>query len=204
MRTITIYKFSELTGEAHDKVKAWYLAGLDVENFERNWKDFLEQRKFPRSHPAVIYKKRGGQDDEACLYGTFSRLDLIDLVKCNLAPDEEATLWELCNGHYTEWCMFNPHCACDKVDYAAGVIENLSSDDARRHGALLDKFNRLVQEAMGAICREILDEGRNYFYDASDDDIESWCDVCGYEFFADGSLYALKNDALWIADVPKR
>lgn len=178
MRTINVYDFAELSAEARNRVRNWYLKGLDLEAFEENWADTLGV-KFPESDIAVSFSKVDGR---ANIYGTITRLDLVELVRENLTPDEADELRRLFSKYFFEWVMFDTHHACDAYNY----VEDITS---ARHLATLNKFNRLVHEAMSSLCREVEADGYVFFHEVADSDLESWCEANGYEFLENGELY---------------
>ena len=53
----------------------------------------------------------------------------------------------------------------------------------------LDKFEQLVRDIFSKLCNSYEKWGYEFFYEISDEDLEECCDVNGYEFLEDGTIF---------------
>lgn len=54
----------------------------------------------------------------------------------------------------------------------------------------MEKFNKLAGEYLDNLCKEFEDNGYDWFYEISEEDLQEYCEANDYEFLEDGKFYA--------------
>lgn len=198
MRIITrkyqVFNFNELSDEAKEKVREWYLNGQDSWTFTQLLKDDLEIL-FPNSDLNVEYSLGYCQGDGLNIYGELRLEDVLDKVKEHFTEKElrffawafnnyTDTIKMVRNGHYC-------YCVADMNDFSEDIYNDMDNDYCSNIPVeTLDKFNKLAQEYFVNLCKQYEKEGYAYFYEVDDETLEEWCDCNEYEFTEDGELFS--------------
>lgn len=196
---VTAYEYSDLSEEAKEAAKEWYLEGQDSYVFTDMIRtDF--SMIFPNSNLEVEYSLSSCQGDGLNVYGTLALEDMIEILKDKFNEEEVKTLigirgwvsgWKLpSNNRYT-------YCICDRHDYAEDIIwelENAGVEDIP--DCLINKFGNEVSKYMGAYCKSWEKAGYQYFYEADDDTVEDWCYANEYWFNESGKIIASGDEEL--------
>lgn len=206
MRTVAInydvYKYNELSQSAKEKVKEWYLNGQPEFIFTDDCKMDLENL-FGKNNLDVQYSLASCQGDGFNIYGKIEAYQIFDcLEKHNggtqlekfeniLTEKEKKTIL-----HYAEECgaielpMNNRYCysladyidIADSWEYDLYGYKNINVE-------VLKKFEELVRDIFGTLCRSYEKWGYEYFYEISDEDLEEMCEANEYEFLEDGTIF---------------
>lgn len=209
MRTATIeyqvYKYMELSDEAKAKAKEWYLEGREPFVFTEMCEEDL-YNLFGENDLKVQYSLAYCQGDGFNIYGKVDAESIIEcLEKHNggtqleqfenvLTEKEKKTIL-----HYAELCgaielpVNNRYCYCiaryvDVAEEWEYILEN-HFDYSNINKEALEKFENLVQEIFEELCRSYEEQGYEYFYEISEEDLEEMCEANGYEFLADGTVF---------------
>ena len=206
MRTVTVeydvYKFDELSDNAKQKVKDWYLSDDDrVYWFEDDVKNHMESI-FGTNHGLDIqFSLNYSQGDGVNLYGTFSPQIVFNAIdnmpellfeyKDELTDEQKATLLEYaneygditipCNYRYT-YCKANS-CEWDNADYYFNT--KMNDNDKLAHN-----FLSIVSGVFEMLCHYYEKWGYDFFYKISDDNMNEICEANEWEFYADGKLFS--------------
>lgn len=209
MRTATIeyqvYKYMELSDEAKAKAKEWYLEGREPFVFTEMCEEDL-YNLFGENDLKVQYSLAYCQGDGFNIYGKVDAESIIEcLEKHNggtqleqfenvLTEKEKKTIL-----HYAELCgeielpINNRYCYCiaryvDVAEEWEYILEN-HFDYSNINKEALEKFENLVQEIFEKLCASYEEQGYEYFYEISEEDLEEMCEANGYEFLADGTVF---------------
>ena len=207
-REYKVYNFSELSEEAKDKVKQWYLDDdfrpYDFENIYTEDLKYL----FNNSDLKLQFSLSYCQGDGLNIYG---KLDLTDVFTAIRDTEHSGDLFEqykdLFSEHeqktieaYMEVCgrevelPYNRHyCYCidDRVDFADDWIESL--EYCRYKNIQIDtirKMEKLVGRMFENLSATYEKYGYDYFYNADDEVVNEACEANGWRFLEDGTFFA--------------
>lgn len=213
MKTVTIeynvYKYNELSADAKEKVKQWYLEGQEPYIFEADCKEDL-RNLFGKNNLDVQFSLASCQGDGFNIYGTIDAHTIFNcLEKHNggtqfakfedvLTETEKKTILA-----YAEECgaielpMNRRYCysLADYIDIAedwAWRLEYANNHDYtwdNINNELLNKFEKLVRGIFSTLCKYYEKWGYDYFYEISEEDLEEICEANEYEFLEDGTVF---------------
>lgn len=208
MRTVTVeydvYKYNELSEEAKEKVKEWYLNGQEAFIFTDDCKMDL-YNLFGKNNLDVQYSLSYCQGDGFNIYGRIDAKSIFDCLENHnggtqlkrfenvLTEEEKNIILE-----YAEECgeislpMNRRYCysMADYIDIAEEWSWRLEyADYTDINEKLLDKFEELVRDIFTELCRSYEKQGYEYFYEISDEDLEEMCEVNEWEFTEDGKIF---------------
>lgn len=213
MKTITVeynvYKYNELSEEAKESVKEWYLENQEPYFFTEMCKEDL-YNLFGRNNLDVQYSLASCQGDGFNIYGKIDAKSIINCLDnhCGgaefkefenvLTEKEKKTILA-----YAEECdkvklpMNNHYCysLADYIDIVEdweSALEDINNyeytwDDINTE--VLKKFEKLVREMFGKLCRTYEKWGYDYFYEISEEDLEEACEANGWEFLENGMIF---------------
>lgn len=209
MRTATVeykvYKYEELSDNAKEKAKQWYLEGREPFMFTEDCEQDLENL-FGKNDLKVQYSLSYCQGDGFNIYG---KIDTESIFKCLeehnggtqleqfedvLTEKEKKTIL-----HYAEECgeielpINNRYCYCiaryiDIADEWEYILENYSGY-SNINKEVLEKFEALVKGIFEELCSSYEKWGYDYFYEISEEDLKEMCEANGYEFLEDGTVF---------------
>ena len=199
-----VYKYNELSDDAKEKVREWYLKGQEPFIFTEDCENDL-YNLFGKNNLKVQYSLASCQGDGFNIYGTIDAESIFNcLEKHNggtqlerfenvMTDKEKKTIL-----HYAKECgaielPINSRYCYSLADYIDIVesweweldingYKNINTD-------ILNKFEKLVREIFGTLCMAYEKWGYNFFYEISDEDLEEMCEANGYEFLEDGSIF---------------
>ena len=207
-REYKVYNFSELSEEAKDKVKQWYLDDdFRPCEFENIYTEDLKYL-FNNSDLKLQFSLSYCQGDGLNIYG---KLDLMDVFTAIRDTEHSGDLFEqykdLFSEHeqktieaYMEVCgrevelPYNRHyCYCidDRVDFADDWIESL--EYYRYKNIQIDtirKMEKLVGRMFENLSGTYEKYGYDYFYNADDEVVNEECEANGWRFLEDGTFFA--------------
>lgn len=208
MRTVTVeydvYKYNELSEEAKEKVKEWYLNGQEAFIFTDDCKMDL-YNLFGKNNLDVQYSLAYCQGDGFNIYGTIDAESIFNCLENHnggtqlkefedvLTKEEKKIILE-----YAEECgaielpMNRRYCysMADYIDIVEEWAWRLEyADYTDINDELLVKFERLVRDIFTELCRSYEKQGYEYFYEISEEDLEEICEDCGWEFTEDGKIF---------------
>ena len=205
-KTYNVYDFSELSEEAKEKAKEWWLDGQEPEIFTENCEENLAYL-FPNSDLKVQYSLAYCQGDGLNIYGELDPLDVITLLrekKCGDTFSEVnkafTTREEKIIKAYIKIFRFKislpmntsgySYCVADKTDFANEWIEELEYARFRSIKAeALRKFERIIAYIFRELAAQYEKAGYEYFYEISDKDMEEICESNEYMFLKDGTYF---------------
>ncbi len=195
-----VYTYDELSDEAKEKVKDWF---LDIRReddggiFQDSCLETLNE-VFPNSDVKVEYSLSYSQGDG---FNTYGKLDVNDLLNVDLSK------YPLKDSKYITPLSDKDaiKAVCEKAD-----VTSIDLPENRRYGysmadrievvpdydveltdeetALLSELEKFAQDVMGFLNSHFESSGYDYFYEATDEEVADWADVNEYEFTEDGKL----------------
>ena len=208
MRTMTveynIYKYNELSEEAKEAVKEWYLENQEPYFFTDMCKEDL-YNLFGKNNLDVQYSLASCQGDGLNIYGKINAKDIINCLNNHnggaefkefedmLTEDEKKIILA-----YAEDCgevklpMNNRYCysLADYIDIVEDWIWELDNANYTNiNEEALKKFEKLVREMFGKLCRTYEKWGYDYFYEISEEDLEEACVAYEWEFLEIGMIF---------------
>ena len=207
-REYKVYNFSELSEDAKEKVKQWYLDDdFRPCEFENIYTEDLRYL-FNNSDLKLQFSLSYCQGDGLNIYG---KLDLMDVFTAIRDTEHSGDLFEqykdLFSEHeqktieaYMEVCgrevelPYNRHyCYCidDRVDFADDWIESL--EYCRYKNIQIDtirKMEKLVGRMFENLSGTYEKYGYDYFYNADDEVVNEECEANGWRFLEDGTFFA--------------
>lgn len=203
VKEIKAYTFPELTGEAKEKAKEWYLNDETLSwELTNNYESDLSCI-FPNSDLKVQWSLSYCQGDGVNIYGSVNMEDIFSLP-------QNAPAYNWINGYLTEkeirtlkfymseyknevkipvnrrYC----YCMTDRIDLAEDFqyeLENMGIRDIRV--SVLEKTERLLKRVFSQLCMEYEKQGYAQLYEISDEDMEEICESNGYYFLENGEFF---------------
>lgn len=208
MKTVTIeykvYKYNELSEEAKEKAKEWYLNGQEAFIFTDMCKEDL-YGLFGKNNLDVQYSLAYCQGDGFNIYGTIDAESIFNCLEkhnggTQLAEFEDALTEKEKKTilRYAEECgqieipMNNRYCysLADYIDiYDEWETALVYADYRDINVDVLKKFEKLVRGIFRTLCKSYEKLGYEYFYEISDEDMEDVCEANGCEFTDDGKIF---------------
>lgn len=200
-----IYKYNELSKEAKEKVKEWYLNTQEPFVFTDDCKEDL-YNLFGKNNLNIQYSLASCQGDGFNIYGT---IDVESIFNClekhnggtqlakfeNVLTEEEKNIIL----SYAKECgnieipVNNRYCysLADYIDIVEEWTWRLESysDYDTINTEVLEKFEELVRDIFSELCRSYEKQGYEFFYEISEEDLEEMCECNCYEFYEDGTIF---------------
>lgn len=216
MREVTVkyklYNFSELSAEAKEKVKQWYLSDeLRPVLFKEMVNEDLKNL-FPNSELEVQFALGYCQGDGLNIYGSFNPMDVIEAIDNGWCGDDYVQVYK---GYFTEKekrtiefymdCYsssssypleknrISAYCIVDReLKYMAETLfEDLEEQCIKNiNKKLLNKLQSFLIDVLVYYCKTWEEIGYKYFYEAEDEEVQELCDSNDYEFLEDGKLWS--------------
>lgn len=201
--TTTYYKYDELSDDAKENVKEWYLENREPWVFSDMVNDDLINL-FGKNNLDVEYSLSYSQGDGLNIFGTISADSIFECLENhnagtmfekyeNMFTDvEKQTLLE-----YQKWCHLIElprndrygYCMASSIDIfdswtydlECAEVEDIDSD-------LLSDFEAMVMDMFTDLCAFYEDWGYEFFYEIDDSEMSDICSCNDWEFDEDGTL----------------
>ena len=204
----TVYNYDELSDDAKENVKQWYLNAMSSDmvcDFSNDVKDDLFNL-FGENDLNVQYSLSYCQGDGLNIYGEIDAESIFRYISENgqqfanvstypkaLTEDEKQAILI-----YAKDCPNikipenRPYCYCiadriDIVDTWSYELEFGSYSDIDHD--LLYKFECLVRNIFECLCRDYEKWGYEYFYEIDDETMSEICAMNDWEFLFDGTRF---------------
>lgn len=201
-----VYKYNELSDEAKEVVKKWWLDGQDSYGFTEDVKEDLKCL-FGDNDLDVQYQLSYCQGDGFNISG---EVDTENIFKCleehrageqlakfenYLTDKEKKTILHYAseiggriklpaNSRYgyslAEYIEIAEDWEYD-LEYYSGY-SNINKE-------VLEKFETLVREIFGTLCKVYEKWGYEYFYEIDEETLDELCEANGYEFLENGKIF---------------
>lgn len=202
-KEIKVYAYSELSEEAKEKVKQWYLNDqIRCQELTDDYENDLSNI-FPNSNLKVQWSLNSCQGDGVNIYGSVNIEDLFTLP-------ENAPSFNWINGYLTEKEIRTlrfymkeykeevdlpvnrryTYCMADDIDLAEDFQYELENEGIRDIQIdVLEKAERFVSQIFSQLCMKYEKRGYEYLYEISDEDMEVNCEANEWCFLEDGSFF---------------
>lgn len=196
MKTVTVsynvYQYAELSEEAKETAKQWYLDGQDAGFFQEDVQCDL-RNFFPDSDLKVAFQLAYCQGDGFSIYGKIRLVEFLELVKENFSEKELKFLkWAL--SEYSSVVEIESPWRSPYINYEkVGFVDEIWSDMEYEHlknipWNVLEKFDQACAAYMEDLCEQYEKWGYSYFYEVDDETMEDMCEANGYWFTEDGRI----------------
>ena len=188
-----VYEYKELCEEARTKVKQWYLEEREADIFTENCLEHLKEL-LPNSELKVEYSLSYCQGDGFNIYGIIYLDEVLEKIADKFTAKELKFFKWIFNRYGSTFKMeSNRHycyCICSRNDFSEDIISDMEYEQMRRiPTATLEKFNKMVGEYLDNLCREFEENGYDYFYEISDEDLKEVCEANEWTFIVDGKFF---------------
>jgi hypothetical protein len=186
VKHITAYQFEELETKARENAKANYLLKEHLPDFFSEDLGYELQETYGLNHLKTCYSLSYCQGDGLCLCGQISRSELFDNDKfkkiafAGIHYKQIQSVYDVLQGidfeHRSRYC------------YAETVhIESRCYDDATgKQKEIIDRVIGNVKSWYLSFCKQWENQGYDYFYEISDEDMKERCNDADYFFTEDG------------------
>ncbi|WP_270467111.1 hypothetical protein [Butyribacter intestini] len=207
-REYKVYNFSELSEDAKEKAKQWYLDDdFRPQEFENIYTEDLHYL-FNNSDLKMQFSLSYCQGDGLNIYGKLDLMDVFAAIRDTDHSGEQFKQYkDLFSEHeqktieaYMEACgreielpynRYYCYCVDDRVDFADEWIEileycrykNIQIDTIRK----MEKLVGMMFENLSATYEKY---GYDYFYNADDEVVNEACEANGWRFLEDGTFFA--------------
>lgn len=196
IKEITVYNYSELSNEAKEKVKQWYLDDpIRTDLFSEDCNEWYAEN-FPNSELKASYSLNYCQGDGYNTTGTLYYEDVID--KLDLKEKDKKILhsyfdnsgisYIFCSDNWYGYsCKF-----LDKKD-TTGILEDISNEledkEIKFNKELLEEFLIKTFDYFEDIDKTFEEDGYKYFYEVGEEEISEACEANEWMFREDGTFY---------------
>ena len=203
METITrnyvVYDYSELSEEAKEKVKEWYIdddCRSDI--FTEDIEYFLSEN-FSESELKVQYSLGYCQGDGLNIYGKLYLCDMLDKITFEGYTEKEKRfivwLFTKWNKYFSVKIPANNHycyCIADQLDIRYDLEYDLEYDHIRDiNYEAIRKFEIDIIDYFEKLCSDYEEAVYKYFYDPDEEEIADTCEANEWKFTEDGEFFAL-------------
>lgn len=196
VREFNVYKFAELSQAAKEKVRDWYLERQNELSyiFTDECMETLSEL-FPDSDLEVQYSLNYCQGDGFNIYGEILLDELLEKIAKNFtekeikffkwAFSEYGTSYQL--AHNNRYC----YCICSKHDFMENIFCEMDNSYFRNIlEETMEKFNKFAGEYLDNLCLEFEENGYDWFYNISEEDLQEYCKDNECEFLENEKIYA--------------
>lgn len=206
--TKKVFQFSELSEDAKEEAKRWY---LDDEFRCQEFTNIIQEDMnyiFPNSELKVQWSLSSCQGDGVNLYGKLNLSDAFSITERACAPEldwiqdflskKELKTMEFYMDQYKSEVELPvnrryAYCMSDQIDLAEDFQYELENMEIRNINiAVLEKAEKMVKQIISQLCIRYEKMGYDYLYEISDEDMEENCEANNYVFLEDGTWF---NDA---------
>lgn len=195
--TFTVYDFSELSDEAKENVKKWYLDDPCRSDFF--YEDILIYLKenFPESDLDVAYSLAYCQGDGLNIYGTLNLFDFLPFWDATEKEKRTIKFYLYNTDSAFDFAKGNHYCySCKRFDkkdieyFASDIVYELQTQNFKNiNKDIIEKFISDMLDYFYDLDRKFEKQGYEYLYNCYLDEVEDFCSCNDYLFYADGSFY---------------
>lgn len=202
-----VYDFSELSEDAKEKAKQWY---LDDDFRPSEFTEIYEQdlqNIFPDSELKLQYSLNYCQGDGLNIYGNLDINNILNLPASGFCGNEFDDLIGYFTdkevrtiSRYSDECRteislpMNNHynyCCVDRIGLAEEWENDLLWASYKNiNKELLQKLEKYVITIIERLCADYEEYGYKFFYEVEDETMEELCDINEWKFLEDGTYFA--------------
>lgn len=187
IKETSVYKFNELSEEAKQVAKSWWLESREAEFFSNDCYMFLKE-DFEITELTIDYSLGYSQGDGLCMYGKLSTYNdnFFDIITEGLTErQKELFKEEIQSINFVKFNYYYSHSKTIHIELEYDSEESIT-----------DEVNTIMQIVFQNVCSwyskkcdELEKQGYAYFYEISDEDMNECCEANDYEFTEEGKLY---------------
>lgn len=205
VKTKEVYDFSELSEEAKEKAKEWYLNDPFRGSMLTDDMNCDLSNIFPESDLKVQWSLCNCQGDGVNIYGKLDLNDIFSLPGSGRAPeldwisgyltDKEIRTMRFYMDQYKAEVELPEnrrysYCIANQIDIAEDFQYELVKMEIRDiRMAVLEKVEKLVRQVISQLCISFEKAGYEYLYEISDEDMKDECSEHAWFFLEDGSWF---------------
>lgn len=202
-----VYDFSELSEDAKEKAKQWY---LDDDFRPSEFTEIYEQdlqNIFPDSELKLQYSLNYCQGDGLNIYGNLDVNNILNFPASGFCGNEFDDLIGYFTdkevrtiSRYSDECgtkiglPMNNHynyCCVDRIGLAEEWENDLWCASYKNiNKELLQKLEKYVITIIERLCADYEKYGYKFFYEVEDETMEELCDINEWKFLEDGTYFA--------------
>lgn len=194
-REYRVYEYAELSDEAKEKVREWYLDDdFRPQIFSEDVNYWLSEN-FKYSDLKVQYSLNYCQGDGLNIYGKVWLSDVIGKIDFSNFTEKEKRFIQWAVGKFDSKVTLptnNHYCYC--IVDSACFVENLR-DELEYSGmrdineTALEKFDEACVDYFVELCENFERNGYKYFYEPDEAEIEDFCAANEYRFYESGKVF---------------
>ena len=189
MKTVTYtitknsYEYNELSSKAKETAKEKYLESKEAWEFEYMVKEDLNCI-FPNSNLSVQFSLSYRQGDGLNIYGELSKQDCLHIAKQFDFSEKEIKRLDF----YLDYCSCelpenrsDCYCIADQIELDSYDLEScyhFRSIDWN----LIERFDDIVKNTFKQLCKQYEEEGYDFFYECSDEEMEEMASINEWVF----------------------
>lgn len=213
-KTIQLYEYMELGGDAKEKAKQWYLNDpFRSEQLTDDFKESFLKYFFPDSELDVEWSLNSCQGDGVNICGTLRLMNILDYIE-KWNSDEHS----LYGGAIDPRGLFTPkevkklrfyvgymhnstvsmelprnrrytYCCAGQAEFAVDLIDDLEYWNLRDiDKKLIERFEKICIDVIQNLCGEMEDFGYKYLYEVEDEEIQEACEANEWYFTTSGKF----------------
>lgn len=199
-----VYHYSELSAEAKEKVREWYLEGREPFIFTEMCEEDL-YNLFGENDLKVQYSLGYRQGDGFNIYG---KIDAEAIFKCleNHNGGSQLEKFENVLTDKEKKTILNYANECGEIElpsnnrycYSLADYINIAEDWGYQledwgykniNTEALKKFEKMVKGIFETLCSDYEKQGYEYFYEIEEEELEEMCEANEYEFLENGEIF---------------
>lgn len=190
------YTYDELSAEAREKVKQWYLDDPCRCDFYYNLITDELKADFINSDLDVIYSLSYCRGDGLNITGKVNLYDFIEFWKASEKEKRRIEFYIDNAFNYYTFAKDNHYCySCKFIDkkWISDTIDEFTSELKYQcfkniDNKTIEKFFNDLIDFFAELDRDYEEEGYNYLYDADEDELSECCDMNEWYFDIDGNF----------------
>lgn len=198
-RVYQVYDYCELSEEAKERVKEWYINDEFRCNIFSDDVNYMLEEDYKNSSLKVEYSLGYCQGDGLNIYGKLYLIDMLDKINFSSYSEKEKRfitwLFKKYNPYFSidipenrRYC----YCIADQIDIRSDIESDLEFDRIRSiNYEAIQKFENDVIEHFKKQCSDYEKAGYKFFYDPDEDEIQSTCEANEWKFTSDGEFFTL-------------
>lgn len=194
-REYTVYSYSELSEEAKEKVREWYIDDNDrCYILSDCWNGSLEY-DFISSDLKVQWSLNYCQGDGVNIYGKLMLSDMMDKIDFKLYTKKEI--------RFIEWVIreYNPvitlpqnyhyaYCMADRIDLESDLLWDMKNNGIKNiKRDVLEKLNNDIIAYFENLCGHWEMSGYEYLYEPDEEEIIEACEANEWKFTEEGRFF---------------
>ena len=194
-REYTVYSYSELSEEAKEKVREWYIDDNDrCYMLSDCWNASLEY-DFIYSDLKVQWSLNYCQGDGVNIYGKLKLSDMMDKIDFKHYTKKEI--------RFIEWVIkeYNPvitlpqndhyaYCMADRIDLESDLLWEMKYNGIKNiKRDVLEKLNNDIIAYFENLCGHLEMSGYEYLYEPDEEEIIEACEANDWKFTEEGKFF---------------